>query len=44
MSEPIETLVVTFFEHPCLTARLADDTIVLSTYVLGPGGVLFPLV
>jgi len=30
MSEPIETLVVTFFEHPCLTARLADGTITLS--------------
>ena len=30
MSEPIETLVVTFFEHPCFTARLADGTIALS--------------
>ncbi|MGA9223594.1 MAG: hypothetical protein WBZ57_20580, partial [Pseudomonas graminis] len=30
VSEPIETLVVTFFEHPCLTARLSDGTIVVS--------------
>lgn len=30
MSEPIETLVITFFEHPCFTARLADGTIALS--------------
>lgn len=30
MTEPIETLVVTFFEHPCLTARTTDGTIVLS--------------
>jgi hypothetical protein len=30
MSEPSETLVVTFFEHPCLTARLTDGTIAVS--------------
>jgi P22_AR N-terminal domain len=30
VSEPIETLVVTFFEHPCLTARLRDGAIVVS--------------
>ena len=30
MTEPVETSVVTFFEHPCLTARTADGTIVLS--------------
>ena len=30
MSDPQETLVVTFFEHPCLTARLRDGTIVVS--------------
>jgi hypothetical protein len=30
MSEPPETLVVTFFDHPCLAARLDDGTILLS--------------
>lgn len=29
-NNPIETLVVTFFDHPCLTARLDDGTIALS--------------
>jgi hypothetical protein len=29
-NNPIETLVVTLFEHPCLTARLADGMIALS--------------
>jgi hypothetical protein len=30
MTEPIETLVVTFFEHPVLAARMVDGTILLS--------------
>lgn len=30
MAEPIETLVVTFFEHPVLAARVVDGTILLS--------------
>jgi hypothetical protein len=30
VSEPTEMLVVTFFEHPCLTARLRDGAIVAS--------------
>ena len=42
MTEPVDTLVITFFEHPCLTAHTTDGTIVLSIRALCGEALVLP--